>query len=119
MSAWLADADEAGDASEGAAVGLMALMAGLSEEHWCAGWLSGLEYSLWRVRECEAHPVPDSVAGFGMGKITDRQRDLLRLLSDEAGGWWVWPEDADEQQFIPLADWRDRVRSLPTVAGEP
>jgi hypothetical protein len=26
---------------------LRKLMSGISEDYWCAGWLSGLEYTLW------------------------------------------------------------------------
>ena len=97
------------DAAGGAALGLLGLMTGLSEENWCAGWMSGLEYSLWRIRECEEHPVPDSVAGMGMGRVTDRQRDLLRLLSDECGGWWVSAEEDYSIRFVPLDDWRAHI----------
>src|SRR5688500_8967224 len=38
-------------ASEGAATGLLALMTGISEECWCASWMSGIEYELWQARE--------------------------------------------------------------------
>ena len=33
-----ADDVREGDATGGAALGLLGLMTGLSEEHWCAGW---------------------------------------------------------------------------------
>ena len=60
-------------ASEGAAAGLLMLMTGISEELYCAGWLIGLERSLWKARE--TGPMP-----FGMGQITERQCLLLQLL---------------------------------------
>jgi hypothetical protein len=28
---------------------LRKLMSGISEEYWCAGWLAGLEYTLWNA----------------------------------------------------------------------
>lgn len=87
---------------EAAAMGLLALMTGLSEELWCAGWISGLEHSLWHARERGSAP-------FGMGEITQRQCDLLRLLSDEADGWWVWDDGA---HFVFLDDWRSHLRAL-------
>lgn len=91
-----------GDAAEGAALGLLTLMTGLSEEHYSAGWLIGLERSLWRIaHEADA----DADRRFGQGTITDRQVTLLRLLSEEAGGWWHWPKLASEPAFITLADW--------------
>jgi hypothetical protein len=84
-------------AAEGARVGLLALMAGLSEEYWCAGWLTGLEYSLWRI---------EPGARFGMGRISPRQATLLTLLAEEAGGWWVWYR---EPVFLPMAEWLDHL----------
>jgi hypothetical protein len=86
-------------AAEGAALGLLGLMSGISEEHWCAGWLTDLEFRLW-----------DAQAGkYGQGVITERQVKLLRLLSEECEGWWHWKEDAENPEFISLAEWRDIV----------
>ena len=75
-------------------MGLIALMTGLSEENWCAGWLSNMEYELWQVKPG---------ARFGMGEITERQATLLRLLSEEAGGWWVWLGDGPK--FLTTTKW--------------
>lgn len=96
-----ADDVREGDAVGGAALGLLGLMTGLSEENWCAGWMLGLEYSLWIAAYSfdEAHP-------FGMGKLTKRQRDLLRMLSDECGGWWISADEDHSTRFVPLEDWR-------------
>ncbi len=86
-------------ADEGAAIGLLALMTGLSEEHWCAGWLDGLEFSLWHVK-------PET--RFGQGVITGRQATLLHLLSQEAGGWWAWSKARGKPEFITLEEWVTR-----------
>ena len=93
-----------GDAAEGAALGLLTLMTGLSEEHYSAGWLIGLERSLWAMVA-----DPTSPRRFGQGEVTERQVTLLRLLSEEAGGWWHWPKLASEPAFIVLADWERLV----------
>lgn len=85
-------------ADEGAALGLLGLMTGLSEEHWCAGWITGLEFALWEV---------PAGARFGMGLVTERQSLLLKLLSEECDGWWHWQDD--EAQFIRRADWIERI----------
>lgn len=84
---------------EGAALGLLGLMTGISEDCWCAGWLTGLEHSLWQA----AHSDEDYE--FGMGVVTKRQRDLLRLLHEECGGWWVWEDGA---VFIRADEWESR-----------
>lgn len=83
-----------GGPDEGAALGLLGLMTGISEENWCAGWMSGLEYSLWEVK-----PGTE----YGQGAITERQATLLRLLSEECDGWWRWVND--KPQFIRRQDW--------------
>lgn len=85
-----------GAADEGAALGLLGLMTGISEEFWCAGWMSGLEFSLWGV--------PAGMR-YGQGNITERQSQLLKLLSDECDGWWWWNDGA---KFIRKADWLER-----------
>ncbi|WP_448208206.1 hypothetical protein [Azospirillum sp. sgz302134] len=92
------DPDECfcGAPDEGAALGLLGIMTGISENLWCAGWLTGLERILWEA--CQT-PGRNSVT-------TARQSTLLRLLAEEADGWWHWPEAADKPQFIRLADWK-------------
>jgi hypothetical protein len=85
------------DPEEGARFGLLALMTGISEGAWCAGWLSDLEYICWKAREAEPTPT-------GMGVITARQSELLRLLSEEASGWWIW--DQKGPRFLDFEEWR-------------
>lgn len=86
-------------AEEGAALGLIGIMTGISEENWCAGWLSGLEYELWRFATGER------TGSFGMNQITERQATLLRLLSEECNGWWIY-QDTAGPKFIRLEWWR-------------
>jgi hypothetical protein len=90
------------DAEEGAALGLLGLMTGISEEYWCAGWMSGLEYSLWEVA---------AGTGYGMGQITERQAALLRLLSEECDGWWYFHDSAGPT-FIRRDNWREKMSSV-------
>ena len=87
--------------AEGAALGLLGLMSGISEEYWCAGWLTSLEFDLWNAAQADRK--------YGHGIITERQATLLRLLSEECEGWWHWKEDADNPQFVPLNEWRTIV----------
>ncbi len=96
-------------ADEGAAWGLLSLMTGISEELWCASWLTGLEHSLWQARE--GGPMR-----FGMGEVTQRQCDLLRLLSEEARGWWRWDQDQGAV-FVTLDDWTAGTRAVAPEAG--
>lgn len=93
--------DDFEDAEEAAKYGLLALMGGLSEEHYAAGWISGNEITLWKAAPGTA---------YGMGEITERQATLLRLLSEEAGGWWRW--NGDCPLFVTLAEWEERLAKM-------
>ena len=86
------------NSSQGAAAGLLGLMTGLSEEGFCAGWMTGLEYALWQI---------PSGAHYGMVKISENVATLLRLLAEEAGGWWYW--DDDGPKFVDTATWAGMV----------
>jgi hypothetical protein len=88
---------------------LVAVMRDLSEEHCCAGWMSGLEYSLWEM-------VSDTSASrrYGQGDVSEADVTLLRTLAEQVGGWWRWHDDCDErdlpadewgERFTPMADW--------------
>lgn len=91
------DSINCGLAEEGAALGLLGMMLGLSEEFWCAGWETGTEHALWRV-EAGTH--------WGQGEITERQATLLRLLSEECDGWWEW---SDGPKFIRREAWTQKL----------
>jgi hypothetical protein len=96
------------DAEEGARFGLLCLMTGISEEAWCASWLVDLEFILWRAA------TGDPVEG-QMNVVSRRQAELLRLLSEEAGGWWAY-EDSRGPTFLSTEDWLSRFQGrFPTV----
>jgi hypothetical protein len=84
--------------SRPAATGLLTLMEDISEAHYCAGWMSDLEYSLWRI-------VQGGDPLYGMFPISEERVEALRWLSDQAGGWWTW-DDKDGEKFVPLHQWR-------------
>jgi hypothetical protein len=87
---------------EGAALGLFGLMTGLSEEHFCAAWMEDLEYRLWQAEPGQA---------LGLGEITEQQVQLLRLLSAECEGWWIW--DGNGPKFVALEWWHAQVSARP------
>ena len=89
------------NSSQGAAAGLLGLMTGLSEEGFCAGWMTGLEYALWQI---------PSGAHYGMVKISENVATLLRLLAEEAGGWWYWDEHDDGPKFVDTETWIGMVK---------
>ena|SRR6266508_2586202 len=78
---------------------LQRLMSDISEETWCAGWLSDLEYLLW-----------DVVVGERPDWCDPEIPKQLRFLSDRCGGWIVW-DRARGQEYLPLNAWLSRHAS--------
>lgn len=85
---------------------LRCLMSDISEDYWCAGWLDQLEFELWRA-------ITTDDTGFGPFGTNLSETELadLKRLSESAGGWFAWGEDADGDvgaQFVPMAEWVER-----------
>lgn len=76
-----------------AALNLYRLMRELSEGHWHAGWIIGLEDRLWDVATGVRH-LP--------GEYTAPSR--LRRLARDCGCWWVGG-GLDAPRLVPLAEW--------------
>jgi hypothetical protein len=85
---------------------LYALMSDISEDCYCAGWMSGNEYRLWRA---VADPSDD--LGYGMQTIDRSNVRALQHLSDRAGGWIYWHDD-DWEPGLPSSHWGPRCMSL-------
>lgn len=86
---------------EDAATRLRDLMSEISEECWCAGWMGGLEYSLWRV--IENGPIT-----YGRSDVSQSEVDELRRLHEKSGGWWFFHDEHGET-FVPRAAWLDML----------
>jgi len=69
-------------------------MSCISEERWCAGWMSKLEYMLW-----------DAVTGRRENLCTPEEIEQLKVLSGKCGGWIIWDEQAKNKRFEPMQDW--------------
>jgi hypothetical protein len=75
-------------------------MSELSESAYYAGWMSGLEFELWRA-------VVDGPRRYGVLDITAEHIAELRRLSKACGGW-IYFDDETEETFASLDDWRRR-----------
>jgi hypothetical protein len=88
--------------SQPAAERLVAEMRLISELHYMAGWDSLLEWHLWDM-------VQGGSRNALVGEVDQESVELLRTLSEEAGGWWRYSlDDLDEpsgERFVPLAEW--------------
>ncbi len=69
---------------------LRSYMSELSEDYWCAGWLSDLEVYLWKDLTGEAE------------FLTLEEREKLRTLSALCDGWWTYDE------FLSTEEWERR-----------
>jgi hypothetical protein len=75
-------------------------MSAISEDFWCAGWLSGNEYALWEILHGDQHD-------YGFGVVDYEDLDELRVLSQHANGW-IWTGRGREHapQLVPFTQWR-------------
>jgi hypothetical protein len=80
---------------------LLALMSEISEEHYCAGWLDGLEHRLWQA--VLQYPEPYE---FGFGPVANEQVEELRALAEELQEWGIWADEAKQEKLISLAEWQ-------------
>jgi len=101
-----------GDRMQAAQRALLVYMRHLSEENWCAGWLIGLEFTLWDWvlrRQSGAEPASE----FERANIPDTE--VLSWLAEQAGGWWHWDEESREPKFVPPNEWVEMYRSRPAI----
>ncbi len=77
---------------------LMSYMSNLSEEAYCAGWIEGLEYALWKA-------VLEGSYNYGRLSITDEHTVKLKELSENCGGWIVF-DDVEGETFVSLDQWQ-------------
>ena len=74
-------------------------MSDISEDSWCAGWLSGNEYALWEILHGARHE-------YGWGDVRYEDLEELRILSDHARGWiWTGSDKEYTPQLVTLVEW--------------
>ena len=80
-------------------------MSVLSEECWCAGWLTGLEYALWSIVQSGT----TYGQSWGQSEVSAVEMAELKRLSELVGGWIFWnpgaPTVDDCPTFIPMDEW--------------
>ena len=77
---------------------LAELMSSISERLYCAGWIEGLEFRLWRT-------ALEERAENGQPEITNEEVRRLQELSARCGGWIIFDNESEEN-FVPLPEWR-------------
>lgn len=91
------DRDMAAAALASSRLLLLKIMSEISEDAYCAGWLTGLSRCLYRC-------VEEQSTRFGQGF---EREQLLTLTATQvlAGGWWVWDLDAGETEPLFREGW--------------
>lgn len=88
---------------------LYQLMSDISEDCYCAGWMSDNECTLWTMVA-----NPDADRRYGIGEVELQQIEELRAISAEVGGWIRWRNDYDDKNlprsewgpvFVPMEEW--------------
>lgn len=87
---------------------LALLMSDISEDCFYAGWISGLEYTLWGMT------LDPSKNQFGVHEVPLSEIEKVKLLSREIGEWPVWADDDEPGaedvdglwlKWLPLDEW--------------
>ena len=73
----------------------------ISESHYAAGWMSGIEYTVW-----DATQTPSRL-------LTEHEAQLLRAASEVIDGWIAWSDHVGDGVFVPMSEWR-RLQSEET-----
>ena len=80
---------------------LLHLMQSIFEDGYRAGWMPGYENKIWLA-------LLQGPSHFGQTYIDQATIDQLKLLSQQANGWWIYDEQLNELSFIALPAWRNR-----------
>lgn len=104
---------------------LYVLMSDISENYMCAGWLIGLEETLWKILVAWRAGCTDEDITFGFGPISREDLEALDESQRAVGGWVVWDTHpaAKEAGVVPLDDYGVFVpeevwlRHAPTPTG--
>jgi hypothetical protein len=99
---------------------LMDLMSKTSENHWCAGWMEGLEVSLWK----DMHDIDKLPSGFwdeNWGPRKDQYVDELIEIAEcsaKAGGWVVRDEKLGREVFVTFSEFTNLHPELCVISDE-
>ena len=88
---------------------LMEYMSELSERAYCAAWMEGLEYALWKA-------TLKGRLKYGWLQITRKHVAKLKELSERCGGWIVWDETLGVR-WMPLESWQKMYESPRELAS--
>lgn len=74
----------------------------LSEEAYSAGWMEGVEFTLWTA-------VIGDQRSFGRLQITEKMLQRLKDLSADCKGW-IYFDESNEESFLLIEQWKKKFR---------
>ena len=86
---------------DGSQKALADYMSEISKEAYSAGWIEGLEYSLWDALEGRTYE-------FGRLQFKEETIENLKRLSEAANGWIIYDPEKEEK-FVSFTEW-ERIR---------
>lgn len=66
----------------------------ISESHYSAGWMSGIEYTVWNATQSPTR------------LLSEHEAQLLRAASEAIDGWIAWSDHVGDGVFVPMSEWR-------------
>jgi hypothetical protein len=89
---------------EAAVAELRGRMSSISERGYAAGWMTNLEYDLWKL-------VRRGGGAYGRTVVTPAEVGILRALSARCGGWIARDDPTGDETLVPRAEWERRVQA--------
>lgn len=79
------------------------LISRVSRRIFRAGWLDGIEFSLW-------HAITTKSADSLWDDLTHMETRELKLLSTQCDGWVVWRDECGGKTFVSMPEWLEIYR---------
>lgn len=84
---------------------LLSIMEDISEDHWCAGWMSGNEYSLWGI------VFDDRPRRYGMMEVDEAQIARMKQLAEQTDTWFAYVDGDPDLRNVTLAEFQAKYAS--------
>jgi len=88
---------------------LLQLMSDISEDCWCAGWISGNENALYRMA------FDGAPRRYGMSEVGEPEIVHLRDLAEKTGMWGAW----DDEDGVIAVDLKEFAATRTALRNKP
>jgi hypothetical protein len=74
----------------------------ISDDHFFAGWLLGLEYVLWSIATGDRQ-----YKGMDYDYLREKYGEELKVLAEEEGVWYRWDRENCWNEAVTLPTWEE------------